>query len=251
MPILVAGRLVASRQQRIAEIRAREAEMSRLSWRLEFALAASDVGVWDVDLANDQLHLGRAGAPLFGFPEREGFFSEADWIGSVHPDDRARALAEARAAATGRGKFVSLYRIVRPDGEIRHVRDVAGLYTDSDGSRRLVGLVWDVTARRRARGRARPAPPRGRGGDRGEVAFPRRDEPRDPHADDRRARAARADARRAAAAAPARAGDDRARLGREPARDPERHPRLLEARGRADPHRPTNASRSAPLVARA
>ena len=90
-------------------------------------------------------------------------------------------------------------------------------------------------ARRRAQRGAEPAPARGGGRDGREVALPRGDEPRDPHAARRRARAARADARRAAAGAAARARRDRARLGAEPARDPERHPRLLEARGAADP----------------
>jgi signal transduction histidine kinase/CheY-like chemotaxis protein len=37
------------------------------------------------------------------------------------------------------------YRIVRPDGEVRHIRDMAMRYEGPDGSR-MVGLVWDITA---------------------------------------------------------------------------------------------------------
>ena len=131
---------------RLAVIRDREAELSRLSWRLEFALAASNVGVWDVDLATDTLLWDERVKALFGYEGRTGFFSEADWAGLLHPDDRERAMAEAQEAVAGNGKFVSKYRIVRPDGEIRHIRDIAALYVGEDGSRRLVGLVWDVTA---------------------------------------------------------------------------------------------------------
>ena len=83
---------------------------------------------------------------LFGYPEREGFFSEADWAGALHPEDRERALAEAREAVNRSGRFVSEYRIVRPDGEVRHIRDMASVYEAPDGTRRLVGLLWDVTA---------------------------------------------------------------------------------------------------------
>jgi signal transduction histidine kinase/CheY-like chemotaxis protein len=144
-PILGAARLLASRQDSLGEIRAREAELSQLSWRLEFALAASNVGVWDVDLATDRLLWDERTKALFGATGRDGFFSEVDWAGALHPEDRDRALAEAQAAAEGRGKFVSSYRIVRPDGEVRHVRDIAALYVGEDGTRRLVGLVWDVT----------------------------------------------------------------------------------------------------------
>ena len=145
-PILGAARLLASRQAKLALLREREAELSRLSWRLEFALAASQVGVWDVDLGTDELLWDERAKALFGFPDRTGFFGEADWTGVIHPDDRARAVAQANAAVAGDGKFVSEYRIVRPDGEVRHIRDMAALYQAPDGSKRLVGLVWDVTA---------------------------------------------------------------------------------------------------------
>ena len=144
-PIFGAAQLVAARQSKLAMIRDREAELSRLSWRLEFALAASEVGVWDVDLETDELLWDERTKALFGFTGQPGPFSEADWAGALHPDDRERAIAEANAAVTGNGRFVTDYRIVLPDGTIRHVRDMAARYQGQDGQRRLVGLVWDVT----------------------------------------------------------------------------------------------------------
>jgi signal transduction histidine kinase/ActR/RegA family two-component response regulator len=144
-PTLGAARLVASRQAQLALVREREAELSRLSWRLEFALAASQVGVWDADLGTDRLLWDERAKELFGHAGREGFFCEADWAGALHPDDRGRAMAEAAAAVAGDGRFVSEYRIVRPDGEVRHIRDMAMRYEGADGSR-MVGLVWDITA---------------------------------------------------------------------------------------------------------
>ena len=146
LPIVGAARAAESRQRRIAVIREREAELSRLSWRLEFAIAASGVGVWDVELATDELIWDERVRTLFGYPGREGFFSEADWAAALHPEDRGRAVAEAREAADRSGRFVSEYRIVRPDGEVRHIRDMASVYEAPDGTRRLVGMLWDVTA---------------------------------------------------------------------------------------------------------
>jgi signal transduction histidine kinase/ActR/RegA family two-component response regulator len=143
--IVGAGRAAESRQRKAAFIREREAELSRLSWRLEFAIAASQVGVWDVDLATDELIWDDRIRTLWGYPEREGYFSEADWAGRIHPEDRERALAEAREAVNQSGRFVSEYRIVRPDGDVRHIRDMASVYVAPDGKRRLVGLLWDVT----------------------------------------------------------------------------------------------------------
>jgi signal transduction histidine kinase/CheY-like chemotaxis protein len=144
--ILAVARMIISRQQQLALIRTREAELSKLSWRLEFALASSNVGVWDVDLATDRLIWDPRTKALFG---REGddrdYYGLEDWVAIIHPDDRERAIAEAEAATAGDGRFSSLYRVMLPNGELRHIRDVARVHTAADGSQRLVGLVWDVT----------------------------------------------------------------------------------------------------------
>ena len=223
-------------RRKMALIRDREAELSRLSWRLEFALAASEVGVWDVDLATDELLWDERTKQLFGCAGQRGAVQRgglgeraaprrprADGRGGERRGRRRRPLRRrlSRAAAGRHGA-----------ARARHGAALPGQGRSAAAGRARLGH----DARRRAAGGAQPAPARGRGGDDGEVALPRRHEPRDPHADERRPRPPRADARRSAARAAAGAGEDRARLGAEPAADPERHPRLLQARGAADPH---------------
>ena len=246
VPILGAAWHVETRQSKLALIRDREAELSRLSWRLEFALAASQVGVWDVDLATDELLWDDRAKQLFGFAGRTGMFSEADWTGVLHPEDRDRAIAEAEAAVAGERKFATQYRVVHPDGEVRHIRDMAALYQGEDGSRRLVGLVWDVTADVERQEELNLRRLEAETATRRQIAIPRRDEPRDPHPARRRARAARADAERAARRQAARAGADRVGLVAEPAGDPQRHPRLLQARSQPDPHQRGERRRAPP-----
>ncbi len=131
---------------RQARSAARDAELAGMSFRLDLALAASEVGVWDVDLVTDELRWDERARLLFGVAPRQGFFSEADWIAALHPEDRGRAVAAADAAVAGDGRFVSDYRVVHAGGEIRHLRDMAAAYRGPDGAHRLVGLVWDVTA---------------------------------------------------------------------------------------------------------
>ncbi|MBP7001660.1 response regulator [Amaricoccus sp.] len=142
---LAALALGAERERRLQRVLARDAELAQLSWRLDFALGASQVGVWDVDLETDEMIWDERTRALFGAPDRHGFFNEADWVGAIHPEDRARAIDAARAAVDADGRFVQDYRVVHPDGTIRHIRDMAAVYRGENGSRRLVGLVWDVT----------------------------------------------------------------------------------------------------------
>lgn len=144
--LIATARGIMSRQRQLATTREREAELSRLSWRLDFALASSEVGVWDVDLGTDELHWDQRARKLFGRDDDDRqYFGLEDWMTVLHPDDRERAVAEADAATRGDGRFSTRYRIVLPSGEVRHIRDIAGVHEASDGTRRLVGLIWDIT----------------------------------------------------------------------------------------------------------
>ena len=51
------------------------------------------------------------------------------------------------------GRYVSDYRLVLPGGAVRHIRAIGKVYRESDGSSKIVGVNWDVTAdvHRRAR----------------------------------------------------------------------------------------------------
>ncbi len=140
------GRIIASRHRQLALIRQREAELKQLSWRLDFALNASGIGVWDVDLTTDALFWDARAKALFGrSADPRSIYGLADWSAVLHPDDRERAVIEAERTVAHGGRFDTRYRIVRPDGEVRHIRDVAAVNEGPDGSRRLVGLVWDVS----------------------------------------------------------------------------------------------------------
>ena len=62
----------------------------------------------------------------------------------VHPDDRARVLRETGILETGR-VFECKYRIVRPDGSTRAIREVGSPVDDSSGVPRFVGAWMDIT----------------------------------------------------------------------------------------------------------
>jgi PAS domain S-box-containing protein/putative nucleotidyltransferase with HDIG domain len=72
------------------------------------------------------------------------------WIDSVHPDDRGTVIAHVEQLR--RGEIgVTEYRVVRPDGSVRWIRDRAFPIEDQAGNvYRLAGLAEDVTERKRA-----------------------------------------------------------------------------------------------------
>jgi len=71
------------------------------------------------------------------------------WLEAVHPDDRKRV--ESELTHRGQEEHELDYRIVRPDGEVRHLHGRVFPIQDGEGSvGRIVGVATDVTARRRA-----------------------------------------------------------------------------------------------------
>jgi diguanylate cyclase (GGDEF)-like protein len=67
------------------------------------------------------------------------------WQKVVHPEDQARAEAEFRQSIRN-GRYESDYRVICPDGSLRHVRSIAVLYDGAGMDGRVMGINWDVTA---------------------------------------------------------------------------------------------------------
>ncbi|TIN27308.1 MAG: EAL domain-containing protein [Mesorhizobium sp.] len=139
LPILVAGRLFGERQKHYAELR-------RLSGRLELALEASGIGVWEHDLATNEMVWDDRVNEIYGKPADGKPRGYDDWAQTIHPEDIERAKRDFDSATAKKGLYSSQYRLLRPDGTVRHVRTRASFFQDIDGTPKLIGAEWDVTS---------------------------------------------------------------------------------------------------------
>ncbi|WP_292293105.1 EAL domain-containing protein, partial [Mesorhizobium sp.] len=139
LPILVAGRLFGERQKNYAELR-------RLSGRLELALEASGIGVWEHDLATNELVWDERVNEIYGKAAGSEPRGYDDWAGTIHPDDIERARRDFDLAAATRGLYSSQYRLIHHDGDVRHVRTRATFFQDTGGTPKMIGAEWDVTS---------------------------------------------------------------------------------------------------------
>ena len=74
-----------------------------------------------------------------------------EFIGFIHPDDRAQVRASISAALKSGKDFSHEERIVRPDGSIRHLHSVGEVIRDESGAAvRMLGICLDVTERKQA-----------------------------------------------------------------------------------------------------
>ncbi|MGA2521311.1 MAG: EAL domain-containing protein [Acidimicrobiales bacterium] len=99
------------------------------------------------------LELGTDGSTQYLNPRLEeiagvdaSFLEKRGWLACVHPDDRARVSRLARSVWPARDDVSASFRLMRPGGDVRHVRVLAApVTTDVGTSDRYVATVQDVT----------------------------------------------------------------------------------------------------------
>jgi diguanylate cyclase (GGDEF)-like protein/PAS domain S-box-containing protein len=134
----------------IAAQRARVA-VAESEERYALALRGANDGIWDWDVRSGRFYCSPRGKELLGYAPEDTADAIGEWIGRVHPDDRAAVRAGLDAHVAGEtAHFESEHRLRTADGSYRWmlarglaVRDAGGRAT------RVAGSLSDVTARKR------------------------------------------------------------------------------------------------------
>ena len=87
---------------------------------------------------------------LWGFDPKNGIPSPEAIGQRIHPDDRVRTRRQLDEALRQRLDYTVEYRVVLPDGTLKHFRSIGHPSTGADGEPQVVGTTIDITERRRA-----------------------------------------------------------------------------------------------------
>ncbi|WP_127144450.1 bifunctional diguanylate cyclase/phosphodiesterase [Pelagibacterium montanilacus] len=145
-PLALAARLNSERMRRLDDQKRREADLKRLSRRLALAVETSRVGVWEMDIETGDLSWDDRMNELYGLPRDGGPRTYRDWRRALHPEDRQKTERKFNTAVRNRGQYHSEFRVLAPDGHVRHIRAIGSVYQDPGGPSRILGVNWDVTA---------------------------------------------------------------------------------------------------------
>lgn len=145
LPTFFAGRLYGERERSFAKLAEREQELARLSQRLSLALDASKIGVWEHNVATNELVWDDRVNELYGLPKDGKVRGYDDWASAIHPDDADRARRDFELAVERHSDYASEYRLLLPDGTLRYVRTKAKFIEGDGDEPRLIGTEWDVT----------------------------------------------------------------------------------------------------------
>ncbi len=154
-PAVFIGTLWDATTQRLERDRVRqiEHELVRASGRLKLATEAAGIGLWEVNLNTFVASWDAQMCRLWGMELDCYLGPRTAWGDAFHPDDFA-AVDDIMGAVED-GQATSSFRVVLPDGTIRHILSFAQVVSESGMAPRLVGLCIDVSERKEAEVRER------------------------------------------------------------------------------------------------
>ncbi len=143
--------LLSGTLQDVTELRRAQAELERALERIRLAARAGELGIWEWSIADNRLVWDETMYRLYGIaPERFSGAYDA-WCSAVHPEDRLAAETALNEAVAGGADFDPVFRIIRPDGSVRHIQACALVRRDATGKAlHVVGINTDTTAQREA-----------------------------------------------------------------------------------------------------
>ncbi|MBK8957746.1 MAG: PAS domain-containing protein [Proteobacteria bacterium] len=107
--------------------------------------------LWVCNATADRiLYLSPAFSRIWGVDERELYANAHAWLNYIHPADRRHYVNVFRDHALAGEPFINEYRIQRPDGGVRLIRDQGYPMLDAQGRvHRFGGIMHDITEERR------------------------------------------------------------------------------------------------------
>jgi PAS domain S-box-containing protein len=140
---------VTERQQHEEALRSSEQ-------RLQMALHAANMGVWEWNAATTSTYWSPECLAIFGVEALDDYQNVLNRL--IHPDDRARIQREVTACIHQRLPYVVEFRAVHPHGEIRWLLSRGNPICDSDNRLlRVIGIIQDTTERVRLEEQLRQA----------------------------------------------------------------------------------------------
>jgi PAS domain S-box-containing protein len=140
---------IESLQSEVEERREIDAKLEEQRVHLLEAQRLANLGSWSWDVASGRVNWSQQTYEIYGVKPGGSGGTYQDYLDRVHPDDRERVRATITGALASGGPFRMDERIVRPNGEIRHLQSSGEVIKNERGEPvQMLGICQDVTDRR-------------------------------------------------------------------------------------------------------
>ncbi len=132
----------------ITERKQAELALQNANEKLELAIEAAELGIWDWDVEQNLTSWSNKLFEIYNLPH-EVPMPYKKWARAVHPDDLPGAEEWLQNIFETKKKGFSEFRVVRPDESVRHIYGGAVPLTDETGKViRVIGINMDITERK-------------------------------------------------------------------------------------------------------
>jgi PAS domain S-box-containing protein len=114
--------------------------------RLNFALAAFQGGVWELDIKNQTTKRTRLHDQIFGYDTLLSKWTPETFLAHVLPEDREKVLSSYQDSLVKKNEWALECRFHRTDGAVRWLSSKASYKLDESGQPvALIGITHDIT----------------------------------------------------------------------------------------------------------
>jgi PAS domain S-box-containing protein len=132
----------------ITQLVKNEEALREFEERVVLAAEAAHLGVWELDIATNELWMSDSARSLFQL-DSETHLSAAGLQDRVHPEDRALRDSAVKSAIETQGEYEIEYRVLLPDGTSRWIGGRGRCVPRGNGKgTRLIGVSMDITPRK-------------------------------------------------------------------------------------------------------
>ena len=130
----------------VTAIKRAEFEAKLQEERLKLATSAAGIGIWELDVVQQKLSWDQRMFELHACSPADFQGTYADWRSRIHPDDAAQVEGKLKNAIEHGEGFRAAFRVVGPDGAVRHLESRSGCIRSTEGAIvRVIGVTTDIT----------------------------------------------------------------------------------------------------------
>ncbi|MCG3113272.1 MAG: PAS domain S-box protein [Candidatus Manganitrophus sp. SB1] len=135
----------------ITERKRAEEALVQAEARLRLALQAGRIGTWDWNMATGQIIWSQGHEELWGMAPGAFKGTYAEFDARLHPEDRDGLQTAVEEALAQRRTYCHEFRVIWPDGSLHWMAGQGEpLFDSADQPVRMIGVVQDITERKRA-----------------------------------------------------------------------------------------------------
>jgi len=135
----------------ITALKKAEEDLKTVTDRLYAVLNCSSIGIWERCWKTEEFIWNEQMIKIHGIEAADFRGTLQDWSDRLHPDDFDRMTKAEKSRLKNDASAATEYKIVRPNGQIRHIYSNVYIEVDEQGEPvRTIGINMDITDRRHA-----------------------------------------------------------------------------------------------------